>query len=174
VTLSLRSTFSRRATPLRESFARLAPDAALAADDRSIAYVFSDENVARDLHRIATAGWELDNFLANPVFLWAHDASAPPIGCVTQIGPVGSELRGAVRYATAEEFPFADVIFRLTKGGYISAVSVSWLPIEYSYSTDKSRPGGIDFKRQELLEISAVPVPSLPTALATARNSTLA
>ncbi len=171
MTLSLRSTFSRRATAVRESFARLAPDAALAADDRTISYVFSDETVARDGHVISTAGWELSNFLANPVFLWGHDASQPPIGRVTQIGPVGTQLRGAVRYATAEEFPFADTVYRLTKGGYISAVSVSWLPIEYSYSTDKARPGGIDFKRQELLEISAVPLPSLPTALATARNS---
>ena len=171
MTLNLPRTFSRRASPVRETFARLAPGPAVAVDDRSIGFIFSDENIARDGHTILTAGWRLDSFRANPVFLWGHDCSQPPIGRVTQIGPVGSQLRGAVRYATAEEYPFADVIFRLTKGGYISAVSVSWLPIEFSYSTDKNRPGGIDFKRQELLEISAVPLPSLPTALATARNS---
>ena len=160
-----------RATPIRECFARLAPDAALAAGDRTISYIFSDESVARDGNTIATSGWRLDNFLANPVFLWAHDADAPPIGKVTFIRAVGSELRGAVRYATAEEYPFADTIFRLTKGGFINATSVSWLPIEWRRATDPNRPGGIDFLDQELLEVSGVPLPSLPTALATARGA---
>ncbi len=149
----------------------LAPDAALAAGDRTISYIFSDESVARDGNTIATSGWRLDNFLANPVFLWAHDADAPPIGKVTFIRAVGSELRGAVRYATAEEYPFADTIFRLTKGGFINATSVSWLPIEWRRATDPNRPGGIDFLDQELLEVSGVPLPSLPTALATARGA---
>jgi HK97 family phage major capsid protein len=161
--------FRARANPVRRSFARLAPGAMLAADDRTIAYVFSDQSVARDGHTIATDGWALDNFRANPVFLWSHRADEPPIGRVTQIGPRGKELCGLVRYAEAEEYPFADTIFRLTKGGFINATSVSWLPLAWNYSKDKSRPGGIDFLEQELLEISAVPVPALPTALATAR-----
>ena len=118
-------------------------------------------------------GWQLDNFLTNPVFLWAHDAGQPPIGRVSYVNKVGSELRGAVRYATADEYPFADTIYRLTKGGFINAVSVSWLPLNWNYSTDKNRPGGVDFLEQELLEVSAVPLPSLPTALATSRGAGL-
>ena len=171
MTLSLRSTFSRRATPVRKSFARLAPDAALAADDRTISYVFSDESVARDGNTISTAGWQLDNFKKNPICLWAHDCSAPPIGRVPYVNAVGTQLLGAVRFAEREEFAFADVIYRLYKGRYLNAVSVSWLPIKWQYSTDKSRPGGIDFSEVELLEVSAVPLPSLPTALATARGA---
>ena len=153
-------------------FARLATSAQLstrAANDRTIDYVFSDESVARDGDTIRTAGWDLTAYLANPVFLWAHDDSSPPIGRVTRIGAEGSQLCGAVRYAEVDEYPFADTIFRLTKGGFINATSVRWLPIDWRYSTDRSRPGGIDFLQQELLEISAVPVPALPTALATAR-----
>ena len=136
---------------------------------RTIRYVLSDESVARDGHTIATDGWVLTNFNANPVFGWAHDMSAPPIGKVTSIYKAGKRLMGSVTYADAATYPFADTIFRLVKGGYLNAVSVSWDPIEYKFSTDRNRPGGIDFIRQELLEVSQVPVPALPTALATAR-----
>jgi HK97 family phage major capsid protein len=140
-----------------------------ATDDRTIDYVFSDESIARDNHTISTAGWELDSFLQNPVFLWAHDANSPPIGRVVRIGAEGSKLTGSVRYADVDEYLFADTIFRLTKGGYLNAASVSWNPLDWRHTTDRSRPGGIDFLRQELLEISAVPVPALATALVSAR-----
>ncbi len=137
--------------------------------DRTISYIFSDASVARDEHTIANDGWELGNFLANPVFLWCHDSSAPPIGKAVDVAKSPAALRGTIEYAERDVYPFADTIFRLTKGGFLNAVSVSWAPIEWTRSTDRNRPGGIDFKRQELLEISAVPVPTLPTALATAR-----
>jgi len=58
----------------------------------------------------------------------------------------------------------------LVKGGFLSATSVSWNPLEWKYSTDRSRPGGIDFLKQELLEVSQVPVPALPAALVEARR----
>jgi hypothetical protein len=151
---------------------RVAAAAPLATrEDRTVDYVFSDESVARDGDTIRTAGWDLAAYLANPVFLWAHDSSAPPIGKVIEIGAVGAELRGTVSYAEADEYPFADTIYRLTQGGFLNATSVSWLPRKWRQSADKSRPGGIDFLEQELLEISAVPVPALSTALATARGA---
>jgi HK97 family phage prohead protease len=147
----------------------LAPPSIRNANDRCIDFIFSDESVARDSHVIATAGWQLENFLANPVALWAHQQSEPPVGRVVSIEKAGGQLRGTIEFADAETYPFADTVFRLLKGGYLSAVSVSWLPLDWKYTTDKSRPGGIDFKRQELLEISVVPVPALASALVTAR-----
>jgi len=137
------------------------------SDGRIVRYVFSTPAVARDGHTIQ--GWDVDNYLTNPVFLWAHDATDLPIGKTVDldVGPQG--LRGGVQYATAEENPFADTVYRLVIGGYLNATSVSWLPLEWSFSKDKTRPGGIDFKLAELLEISQVPVPAQPEALATAR-----
>jgi hypothetical protein len=144
---------------------------AAAPDSRVISFQFSDQTVARDGHTIATDGWDLGNFLANPVFLWCHESSNPPVGKVVSIGAQGSRLCGDVEFADSETYPFADTIFRLYRGGFLNACSVSWLPISWSYSSDKARAGGIDFKRQEMLEISAVPVPAAPTALATARSA---
>ena len=149
--------------------ATAAPVTVRAEGDRTIEHILSDETIARDNHTVSTAGWRLDNFRKNPVYLWAHDTGAPPIGRFLEIGPVGSQLRGTVKYAERDEFAFADTIFRLTKGGFINASSVSWLPIKWAYAADKSRPGGIDFSEQELLEASAVPVPALASALVGAR-----
>jgi HK97 family phage prohead protease len=103
------------------------------------------------------------------VFLFAHAIEEPPIGRVTRIVKVGAELRGTVEYADADTYPFADTIFRLVKGGYLNATSVAWMPLEWKWAAEKDRPGGIDFTKQELLEISQVPVPALPSALVTAR-----
>jgi hypothetical protein len=153
-------------------FATSAPVSVRAEGDRTIDHIFSDESVARDGDTIASAGWKLDNFLKNPVYLWAHDSLSPPIGRVTKIAADGALLRATVQYADADAYPFADTIFRLTKGGYINASSVSWLPIKWRYAADKGRaPGAIDFLEQELLEASAVPLPALASALVSARGA---
>jgi len=142
------------------------------ADDngRVIRYEFSSSAVARDNHTINTAGWDLVNYLRNPVFLWAHDSSALPIGRVVNIGVSGDRLMGDVEYAEADIYPFADTVYRMVKANLLNAVSVSWNPIEYRFSQDKGRAGGIDFLKQELLEVSQVPVPAMPSALVTARG----
>jgi HK97 family phage major capsid protein/HK97 family phage prohead protease len=139
------------------------------SNGRIVSYVFSTQDVARDNHTIDTAGIDHRNFDRNPVFLWAHDATLPPIGRVLDLRVQGSKLVGEVQYAEADENPLADNVFRLVKGGFVSATSIGWIPVEWKYTSDRSRPGGIDFAKVELLEISQVPVPALPSALVTAR-----
>lgn len=138
---------------------------------RLVRYTFSTPAVARDFHTVAKDAWRIESFLRNPVFLWFHDDSQPPIGRVIQIGNVGDTLKGTVEYADADLNPFADMIYRMVKARYINAVSASWLPIKGSLARDKSRPEGVDFTEVELLEVSQVPLPALPTALAEARSS---
>ena len=141
----------------------------VSGDSRKISYIFSDDSVARDGHTIASNGWSLGPFLKNPVFLFAHDGNQPPVGRVTSIATVGGKLRGTVEYMEKDVYPFADTIFQMVKRGFLNAVSVSWLPLEWKYSTDKTRMNGIDFLKQELLEVSQVPVPALSTAIVEAR-----
>ena len=136
---------------------------------RIVRYVLSDDTVARDGHTINTRGWVLENYLRNPVFMWAHDCNQAPIGRLVDVSIVNGKLMGDVEYMPADVSPFADSIYRMVQAGYLNAVSVSWDPLEWKFSTDKSRMGGIDFIRQELLEVSQVPVPALASALATAR-----
>ncbi|WP_165220359.1 phage major capsid protein [Affinirhizobium pseudoryzae] len=137
---------------------------------RLIRYRFSDDTVARDSHRILSGAWEFANFLRNPVFLWAHDSKQLPIGRVVELGEIGGVLSGTVEYATADMNPMAETVFRMVKEGFLNATSVSWNPLKWRLANDRSRPGGVDFEQVDLLEISQVPVPSLPTALASARS----
>ena len=137
---------------------------------RVVRYVFSTPAVGRDMHTVASDAWQLANFLRNPVFLWAHDDTLPPIGRVVELGDVAGVLKGTVEYADRDLNPFADTIYRLVQGGYISAVSTSWQPLEWSFARDKNRPGGVDFSKVDLLEVSQVPIPALPAALAEARS----
>lgn len=142
----------------------------LAETGRIVRYVFSTPAVGRDMHTVAADAWQLQNYLRNPVFLWAHDDSLPPIGRVVSIGTKNSVLQGEVEYAERDLNPFADTIYQLVRAKYINAVSTSWQPLEWSLARDRSRPGGVDFTKVDLLEISQVPIPALPSALAEARS----
>ena len=57
----------------------------------------------------------------------------------------------------------------MVKGGWLKTVSVGFQPVEWVAAKDKSRPGGVDFKKQTLLEISIVPLPANPNALIQAK-----
>jgi HK97 family phage major capsid protein len=137
---------------------------------RLITYKLSDSSVGRDNHRILAGAWQYQNFLRNPIMPWAHLTDQPPIAKWVDLWERGDEFFGVADYADADTYPFADTIFRLVKGGFLNAVSAGWIPLEFKYTNDRSRPGGIDFSKVELLECSQVPVPALPTALVTARS----
>lgn len=120
---------------------------------------------------IDPAGWDISSFNLNPVALWAHDSSAPPIGRACNVRVEGDRLMGDIDFAASDVYGFADEIFRLVKAGYINAVSVGFVPLEYRLAKDPDRPGGIDFLRQELLEISVCSVPANANALVEQRSA---
>ncbi len=144
-------------------------------DSRTIDFVFSTSNVASDMHRILPGAWQgggwdgLSDFRANPVFLWAHNASQPAIGKVTKL-TVGNDgkLSGSVQFATHE---FAETVYQLYRGGFQRGASVSFEPIDWNYANGPDRaPKALDFTRVKLWEISAVPLPADQSALAAARS----
>jgi HK97 family phage prohead protease len=138
---------------------------------RKVRFVFSDGSVDRMGDTIAPDGWQTDDFMANPVALWAHDSSSPPIGRASNLGVEDARLMGDIEFVDAAIYAFGDTIYRLVVGGFVNAVSVGFLPIEYSFvENDPDRGWGIDFKRQELLEISVCPVPANANALIAARR----
>jgi len=135
--------------------------------DRTLRFVFSDNSVDRMGDTIDAAGWDLSDFERNPVALWAHDSSAPPIGGASNVAVEGTRLAGDITFAPPETYLFADTIYRLVLGKFIRAVSVGFMPTKYSFAdNDPERGHGIDFLEQTLLEISVCPVPANPNALA--------
>jgi phage head maturation protease len=107
---------------------------------------------------VAVGGWDLTAYRNNPVVLFAHDASAPPIGRAKRVWTDSSRLLGDVEFAPPETYAFADTIYKLVKGGFLKSGSVGFLPIEYRQSD--RRAGGMDFQRQEFLEFRCPPTPT--------------
>jgi HK97 family phage prohead protease len=136
---------------------------------RRITLCFSDGSIDRMGDRIDPAGWELSDFRKNPVVLWCHDQLTPPIGQASNVRVQGTRLLGDVKFAPPELSSFADEIYRLLRAGYINACSVGFLPLEFSFTSDRDRPGGIDFHRQALLELSICGIPANPHALVDGR-----
>lgn len=124
-------------------------------------FVASTAAPDRDGDTIDPAGWQLENYRKNPVFLWAHNYSRLPLGRAdAQIE--GTQLVIDVEWDTAD--PFAAEVQRKYAEGFLNAVSVGFAPIKAIPRGGDSF--GLHFLEQDLLEVSAVPVPSNPQALA--------
>ena len=112
---------------------------------------------------IDPSGWVLDGYRRNPVFLWAHDRSKPPIGKSQRIWVENGALYAVVEFAPTD---FAREIAELYERGFMRGVSVGFLPLETEFRQASNGRRAYLYRRQELLEISAVPVPMHDDALA--------
>ena len=133
--------------------------------ERTLAFTISTETVDRMGDSVSAAGWKLDQYKRNPVVLWAHDSSALPVGKASNIKVKDGALKANVEFTPQGQVPLNDTILSLYKGGFLSATSVGFLPLKYTFSSDATRGGGMDFLEQELLEFSLVPIPANPDAL---------
>ena len=126
--------------------------------------VASTGDVDRHGDVILPEGWRLEAYRRNPVVLWAHDYRRPAIGRAAAVWQEGDALLAQVEFAPTE---FAGEVAALYRQGYQQGVSVGFRPIRFEERRD-ARSGaflGIRFLEQELLEISAAPVPANGRAL---------
>jgi len=122
--------------------------------------IASDETVDRSGDVVKADGWELDNFKKNPVLLWAHDYWTPPVGKANDIQVSGGKLIFKPEFAPTQ---LGQEIKQLYEGGYLKTFSVGFIPKEFQINPDTN---GYIYTKSELLEISCVPVPANPNALA--------
>ncbi len=143
---------------------------------RTLRFVASTENVARDEDVILVDGWNLDNFRANPSILWAHDHRTPAIGRAVDVRKVTDgerRLEVDIEFAgLAEEHDLAEQVYQLASAGFLGAVSVGFLakahrkPDEEEREARKMGRFGRIVEQAELIEVSLVNVPADPGALA--------
>lgn len=154
--------------------ARSSKRLSLNEDSRTITYVVSDETPDRVGDIISVRGWDIDTYKSNPVILWGHDQSVPPIGRANNVRRRYGEaarLTADIEFAPAEAHPFADTIYQLAARDFIRATSVGFLPHETKELSDKQRQKlglgkyGQFYSKAELMEISVVAVPANPSAL---------
>jgi hypothetical protein len=105
----------------------------------------------------------LDDYLLNPVVLWAHDrVRVPPVGQCDWLDPQPRRIVAQTRFA--EGVRFAEEVFKLYEQRVLRGWSIGFLPLRGVPRAG----GGMRFERWELLEYSAVPIPENPGALTVA------
>jgi len=114
--------------------------------------------------------WALERFSRNPVILWAHDSSQPPIARAIKLveGPRG-RLEMRLVFAKHQK---AEEVFAMYRDGFLSAFSVGFTRGVETLEQRKSKPL-LRIKHAELLEVSAVPVPADEKALVKERKDHL-
>lgn len=129
------------------------------ADEGPIRFVAGTEGMKMDGRDYRMAGMDLARFEANPVVMWCHDLTTPPIGR-GDASIDGDRLLLDVEFDLAD--PFAAEIDGKYRRGFLNAVSMTAIPTDGNGGMGPRR--GV-VEHSELVEVSAVPVPLDPDAL---------
>ena len=138
-----------------------APPLAVDAAARTVTAVISTGTPDRAGDVVVPAGLKnAEEFLLNPVVLWAHQRTLPPVGTCVSLDVQPNRVVAVTKFAAG--LPLADDVFRLYEQGVLRGWSVGLLPRRAA-----PRPGarGVRIDEWDLLEYSAVPVPENPEAL---------
>src|SRR4051794_35829885 len=140
-----------------------APPLAVDAGARTVTAVISTGVPDRAGDVVVPVGLKnREEFLLNPVVLWAHQRTLPPVGTCVSLDIQPNRVVAVTKFAAG--VPLADDVFRLYEQGVLRGWSVGLLP--YRVTPRRSPSGrGVRIDEWDLLEYSAVPVPENPEAL---------
>ncbi len=111
----------------------------------------------------------VEDFMVNPVVLWAHNRTQfPPIGLCEWLDVQPRRVVAETRFA--QNVAFAEDVFRLYEQGVLRGWSIGFVPrkafrIEARGPLAQAAPVGLRVEEWDLLEYSAVPIPENPGAL---------
>lgn len=118
---------------------------------------------------IPTGLRNVEEYLLNPIVLWAHNRSQfPPIGLCEWLDVQPRRIVAETRFA--QGVPFAEDIFRLYEQGVLRGWSIGFVPRKAHRHSQRSllpvaKDVGLRVEEWDLLEYSAVPIPENPGAL---------
>ncbi len=129
-----------------------------------VTFVLSTDDVDRHGDVVSADGWRVEAYLRNPVLLWAHDYRRPAIGRAVAVWAEPHRLLAKMEFAPGA---FAQEVAALYEYGFQWGVSVGFRPIRWEERRDSHNGKflGLRYLEQELLEVSAVPVPANRNAL---------
>lgn len=140
-------------------------------EPNTILVVASSADVDRYGDIVDQDSWQLTNYRANPVILFAHNSHCPPVGrAVVEV--VEGKLLARILFDVCPENAMGRLMAAQYAGGFMSTVSVGFrsyrqvsraqLPLDDVRRGDR----GMVLYDNELLEISCVPIPANPKAVA--------
>ena len=126
-------------------------------------FIGSDGTVDRYNEVVDQKGWQLENFLANPVIPDCHDYSSISkiLGRALSVEVKDGQLVNRVEFCV--DNPMGLLAWKMAKGGFIKSQSVGFIPLEWTNGVGKDMPDRT-YTKAELLEISLVVVPANPGA----------
>ncbi len=137
-------------------------------EKRSVDFVASTDAVD-SYDEVVEQDWILDRFLANPVILFGHNSRDLPVGTATRCEVVEvngrKQLECTIQFLTAAANPMAEQVWHSVQEGGLRAVSVGFMPGDYRFE----KRNGVEvfvLSQNVLHEISVVPIPANPEALA--------
>jgi len=117
--------------------------------------------------------WRLEKYMANPVVQFGHRYDVPPVGKTTKLTTdKDGNLIATIKWDDSPTNPLGQTVAAQFRDGFMSAVSVGFQPTQSTprnkLPSDHPAYGekGMYFQGNQLLEISAVPVPANGEALA--------
>ncbi|MFA5634107.1 MAG: phage major capsid protein [Candidatus Dojkabacteria bacterium] len=125
--------------------------------------IVSTNDVDRHGEIVDIEGIDITNYEKNPVVMWAHDYSLPPIARTLSLTKekIGKKtvLKTVMEFATGIS-ELAREVYNLYREGFMNAFSIGFIPLDEEGNT---------YTKTELLEYSAVPIPANPNALLLAK-----
>ena len=106
---------------------------------------------SKDRHNevIEVGGIDLKSYKENPIVLYGHDYEALPIGKTLSIKKTpDGKLVAKFQFAVAE-YPFANTVYQLVRGGYLNDVSIGGMVTQWSQDY-------MTIEKLEMVEFSVV------------------
>ncbi len=143
-------------------------------EKRIIPYTISTPALDRHGDKLFPLGAQFENYIKNPVVLFAHNKRALPIGRGLNPTKDATKVTLDKEFATKEQNPFADYVFKMIVAGFMNACSVGFWPLDWGWADERDSERGswdIDYRMWDLLESSPCPVPANPEALVGAKEA---
>ncbi len=131
---------------------------------KTVTFTISDNKIDRMGEVVDQSSWDFKGYMKNPIVLWGHNPDEPEnvLGTAEslEIAHSGSHTDANLRFDT-DINPKAALVFNQIKSGTLKTVSVGFINHD-----EEVKDGVPHLKNNELLEISVVPIPANPRAIA--------
>lgn len=177
-----------RALEVRPSLVQMTPDECKRAcrkvgleyqdgyENRVLAYMITNEVQDRYGDVVRVAGGNFEEYMKNPVVMFAHKHDIPPIGKCTKVDARKKDKQvfahGLFFDDRMDPTGLSETIFRLALGGGMPGCSIGFLPRKWNRPTTQQERAelglgeyGVEFTAWDLLEWSTCAIPANPTAL---------